>query len=57
MEIDPLNALPLRDLRNLYLTRGWDEKAEDVKKKLQGIEPDWADYGEESHYSLERAMM
>jgi serine/threonine-protein kinase len=56
IEIDPLNALPLRDLRVLYLSRGWYEKAEDVGKKLQRVEPDWADFFKEGHYSLEKAM-
>jgi len=56
IEIDPLNALPLRDLRVLYLSRGWNEKAEDVGKKLEKVEPDWADFLKEEYYSLEKAM-
>lgn len=32
MEIDPWNGLPLRDLRALYLTRDWEQKAEEIKK-------------------------
>jgi adenylate cyclase len=56
IEIDPLNVLPLRDLRVLYLSRGWYEKAEDVEIKLQRVEPDWAAFYKDGYYSLEKAM-
>jgi len=55
MELDPLNFLPVRDLRALYLIRGRDEKAENLNKRLQKIEPDWSDFWKDSYYNIDRA--
>jgi TolB-like protein/Tfp pilus assembly protein PilF len=56
-KIDPLNPLGLTYLRILYLCSGQEGKAEDIKKQLMNIRPDWAEFGENSYYSVERAEM
>ena len=54
LELDPLNFLPLRDLRWLYLIRGMDEKAEEFNIKLKEIEPDMSDFWKDDYYNIER---
>jgi serine/threonine protein kinase/Tfp pilus assembly protein PilF len=41
-ELDPLNALALRDVSWLYRSQGRDEKAKEVDKKLAELDPYWA---------------
>jgi adenylate cyclase len=52
--IDPYNPVLMRDLRILYVCRGENGKAEDIKKQLLNVRPDWADYGEDSFYMVEK---
>jgi serine/threonine protein kinase/Tfp pilus assembly protein PilF len=56
-KIDPLNALSLRDLRIFYICTGQKDKAENIKKQLKEIRPDWAEFPEKSYYSVEKAKM
>jgi serine/threonine-protein kinase len=53
--IDPLNPLILRQLRILYMCTGQEAKAEDLKRQLLEIRPDWAEWGGTNYYSVERA--
>jgi adenylate cyclase len=56
-KIDPLNAVLFRDLRTLYICMGQADRAEEVRKTLMTMRPDWAqpwfDYRE---VSVEAAM-
>ena len=57
VKIDPLNAVLFRDLRTLYLCNGRGDKAEDVRKILMTMRPDWAQpWYESGKISLEEAM-
>ena len=55
--MDPLNPLALRELRIYYLCRGQEGKAENIKRQLKEIRPDWAEFRENSYYSVEKASM
>jgi TolB-like protein/Tfp pilus assembly protein PilF len=55
--MDPLNPLALRELRIFYLCRGQQGKAENIKRQLKEIRPDWAEFRENSYYSVEKASM
>ena len=55
--MDPLNPLALRELRIFYLCRGQEGKAENIKRQLKEIRPDWAEFRENSYYSVEKASM
>lgn len=52
--IDPFNTVLLRDLRTLYICRGQRGKAEVIKKQLLNVRPDWAEYGEDTYYVVEK---
>jgi len=55
--MDPLNPLALRELRIFYLCRGQEGKAENIKRQLKEIRTDWAEFRENSYYSVEKASL
>jgi adenylate cyclase len=52
-KLDPLNPMLFRDFRLLYLCQG--QAAEDVKKRLKEITPDWAELWKETYPTVEKA--
>ena len=55
--MDPLNPLALRELRIFYLCRGQEGKAENIIRQLKEIRTDWAEFRENSYYSVEKASL